>query len=71
MNGNWSWITLGVAALLALIASAAVLRPRRQAHKAERPYRCLTFYLGQQEVAEDEARAREKRGANLNSSPPG
>ena len=58
--------------MVALILLATVLLRRRKASEAERPYYpCLTFYLGQQEVAEDRARAREKVGANLTSAPPG
>ena len=65
---NWfAWIV--VAGLLGLILSVAVVRRRRQAREASRPYPCLTFYLGQQEVVEDKARAREKLGANLNVAP--
>lgn len=71
MNGDWSWIISGAAGLLGLFLLVAVIRRRRKTREAERPYRCLTFYLGRQEVAEDEARAREKLGANLNVAPPG
>ena len=47
-----AWITLGVTEVLGLILSAAVLRRRSKAGEASRPYRCLTFYLQREEMAE-------------------